>query len=75
VLEPALVEVEVKDGMITPVRLELTEAGVTTLETKQTRVGSTAYGRYGRRTKIESSETPTYRVRAFPQPPQPYRLK
>ena len=75
VSEPGLVEVEAKDGMITPVRVELTETGVTAVRTKQTSVGSTVYGRYGRRTKIGSSESATYRVSAFPQTPQPYRLK
>jgi hypothetical protein len=75
VLEPALAEVEVKDGMITPVRMEFTDAGATTVETKSTSVGSTAYGRYGRRTKIETSENLTYRAQAIPETPQAYRLK
>jgi hypothetical protein len=75
VVEPALAEVEVKDGMITPVRMEFTEAGATTVETKSTSVGSTAYGRYGRRTKIESSENLTYQLKAFPEFPQAYRPK
>jgi hypothetical protein len=75
VLEPALAEVEVKDDMITPVRMEFTDAEASTVETKSTSVGSTAYGRYGRRTKIGSSENPIYRVTASPQPPQAYRLK
>src|SRR6202142_3146173 len=39
VREPGLVEVDVKDGMITPVRVQLTETGETTVETKQTSVG------------------------------------
>jgi hypothetical protein len=75
VSEPGLVEVEAKDGMITPVRVELTETGVTAVRTKQTSVGGTVYGRYGRRTKIGSSESAIYRVSAFPQSLQPYRLK
>jgi hypothetical protein len=75
VVAPALAEVEVKDGMITPVLLELSAAGKTTVQTKDTSIGSTAYGRYGRRTKIESSENGTYRAKAIPQPVQAYQVK
>ena len=75
VLEPTLAEVEVKDGLITPVRVAFTAAETTFVETKSTSVGGTAYGRYGRRTKIESSENPTYQAKAFPEPPVAYRLK
>lgn len=72
---PALVEVEVRDAQVTPVRVELVAAGKTTVESKRTSVGGTAYGRYGRRTRINSSESATYRVSASPQPSQPYRPK
>jgi hypothetical protein len=75
VSEPGLVEVEVADGMITPVRVELTETGVTTVRTKKTNVGSTVYGRWGRTTKIGGSESATYRVSAVPQPTQLYQPK
>ena len=34
VREPGLVELEVKDGMITPVRVQLTDAGETTVDRK-----------------------------------------
>jgi hypothetical protein len=75
VLEPTQAEVGVKDGMITPVRIEFTDAEAATVETKETSVGGTAYGRYGRRTKIGSSENPIYQAKALPEPPQAYRLK
>jgi hypothetical protein len=75
IAQPAFVEVEVLDGLITPVRVELTEAGVATVQTKQTSVGGTVHGRYGRRTKIGGSETASYKVTALPQPPQSYRPK
>ena len=75
VLEPTQAEVEVTDGMITPVRVEFTDAEAATVATKETSVGGTAYGRYGRRTKIGSSENPIYQAKAFPEPPQAYRLK
>jgi hypothetical protein len=73
--EPGLVEVDVKKGMITPVRVKLTEAGETTVETKQTSIGGTAYGRYGRRTKFSSDEATTYRVAAEAKPAMPYQVK
>jgi hypothetical protein len=72
---PALAEVEVKDGMITPVLIELSAAGETTVQTKDTSIGSTAYGRYGRRTKIVSEKNATYRAKASAQPVEAYRLK
>jgi hypothetical protein len=75
VLEPGLVEVEVKDGMITPVRMELAEIGVTSVETKEASVGGTAYGRYGRRTKIGSAEAASYRLTGVAAPPVVYQPK
>ncbi len=75
IAQPALVEVDVLDGLITPVRVELTEAGVATVKTKQTSVGGTVHGRYGRRTRIGGSEAVSYQVTALPQPPQSYRPK
>jgi hypothetical protein len=75
VVEPALAEVEVNEGMITPVRFAFTEAGTANVKTKSTSIGGTAYGRYGRRTKIETSENQVFQLNAFPEPPQPYRPK
>jgi hypothetical protein len=75
VREPGLVELEVKDGMITPVRVQLTDAGETTVETKQTSVGGTAYGRYGRRTKFSNDAAATYRVSAEANEPMSYQVK
>jgi len=75
IAEPALLEVEVQDGRITPVHVTLTESGVTSVQTKETSRGGTAAGRYGRRSKVGSDETKTYRVTAVPQESQPYRLK
>ena len=75
IAQPALVEVEVLDSRITPVRVELNKAGVTTIQTKRTSVGGTVYGRYGRRTKIGGSEAASYKVTALPQPPQSFLPK
>jgi hypothetical protein len=75
VVEPALVEVEVKDGLITPVHVELTKAGATTVETKEGSVGGTAFGRYGRRTRISSEESAMYAIAAVAGPPVAYGPK
>src|SRR5262249_54928634 len=57
VFHPAEFEVEVQAGKITPLRVTLTEAGIALVRTKEQSTGSTAYGRFGRRTKIGSDET------------------
>src|SRR6266498_1170094 len=75
IAEPALLDVEVQDGRITPVHVTLTESGVTSVQTKETSRGGTAAGRYGRRTRIESNETKMYRLTAAPQDPRPYQPK
>ena len=54
--KPVVVEVEVQDGKVLPVRVRLTEAGTTVVETKEQERGGTAFGRYGRRTKFGSEE-------------------
>jgi hypothetical protein len=75
ITEPALFDLVVQDGHITPVHVSLTEAGVSSVRTKETSRGGTAYGRHGRRTSIDSYESKAYRVSATPQPPAPYRPK
>lgn len=75
IAEPVVFEVQVRDGQITPVQIKLVEVGATSVQTKSTSAGGTAYGRYGRRTKIGSYETSMYRVTAAPQEPQPYQIK
>ncbi len=75
ITEPALLDLVVQDGHITPVHVSFTEAGVSSVRTKETSRGGTAYGRHGRRTSIDSYESKAYRVSATPQPPVPYRPK
>jgi len=75
VVEPALVEVDVEAGRITPVLVELVQVGVSTVRTKQTSMGGTMRGGYGRRTRLIDSQTGIYRVTATPQPQQAYRVK
>jgi hypothetical protein len=75
IADPAIIEVDVHDGRITPVRVTLTDSGATTVETKETSRGGTASGRYGRRTKYGSYESRAYRVTAVPQESQPYQAR
>ena len=75
ITQPAEIEVEVQDGKITPVSVTLTGAGTALLRTKETSRGGTAYGRYGRRAKIDSDETVMYGLSAVADPPVPYQVK
>ena len=75
VREPGLVEVEVKDGMITPVHVALIPGGTALVETKETRIGGTSKGRYGRGTKFSGDESTMYRVSTEAKPAVPYQVK
>jgi hypothetical protein len=75
ITQPAEVELEIQDGKITPVRVSLTEAGTTLVESKEVNRGGTARGHQGRRTKIGSDETAMYRLSAVTAPAVVYRSK
>jgi hypothetical protein len=75
VRQPGLVELEVKDGLITPVHVALIPDGTTQVETKETRIGGTFKGRYGRGTKFGSDESTMYRISAEADAPMPYQVK
>ena len=70
---PGVADVEVQDGRVTPVTVTLLPAGTALVETRSGQLGGTYYGRYGRRTKIGSSEAAAYEVSAEPQPPVPFQ--
>jgi hypothetical protein len=71
---PATVDVEVLNGMITPVRVELIEVGSTKLERREARLGYTVR-RFEPGARVTSSEASAYDVLAKPQPSVPYRKK
>ncbi|MGA3144475.1 MAG: hypothetical protein ABSF10_15855 [Verrucomicrobiota bacterium] len=75
ITQPAEVEVEVQAGKITPVRVVLTSAGTTQVETKEVSRGGTIRGHYGRRTRLGSDETVMYGLSAVADPPMPYQVK
>src|SRR5262249_25479619 len=75
ILEPAIVEVDIQDQLITPVQVVLNQAGESTALSKETSFGTRASGRSGRRTRITNSQAAMYRLTASAQPSQPYKPK
>ena len=75
VTQPVVMEVEVQDGKITPVRVTLTNAGTGLVETRDRNFGGTARGRYGRRVRIGSDESVMYHLTAVAGPPVAYQFK
>ena len=72
VREPGLVEMEVKDGLITPVHVVLVADGTTTVYSKEERWGR---ARYGRGDKIKYDPSAAYRISAEARAPVPYQVK
>ena len=75
VREPALVEVDVKDGAITPVQVALVDEGTGLVKTSEEQRTSTYKGRYGRNFKHSTSESAMYRLAAEPKPSVPYQVR
>lgn len=75
ITKPVEIEVEVHDGKIVPVRVTLTEVGTTVVKTKEQERGGTAFGRYGRRTKIGSEEMVMHDITMVASPPVAYQPK
>ncbi len=75
VLAPAEVEVGVRDGEITPVRVTLTDEAGVAVQTKEVAWGPTARGRYGRRNTAGSEAAVLHRLVVTVDPPEPYHGK
>jgi hypothetical protein len=60
VAQPLETEVNVLEGRITPVRIALTPAGKSSVETRELMWGPRGTGRYGRRTEMGSDENTLY---------------
>ena len=73
--QPAEVELEVRDGKITPVQVDLKEAGESVVGTRRESAGGTLYGRYGRRTKTSIAEMTRYTISASAAAPVDYQPK
>ena len=75
ILAQGTVEVEVGEGLVTPVSVTLADAGTGQVLSKEISVGGTAYGRFGRRTRIRGQETQLLRILAEAGPALPYQTK
>ncbi len=75
ITQPAEVEVEVREGMITPVRVALVPDGTALVESREQRVGPTVRGHYRSNSKLSSDETATYRLSAAADASLPYQTK
>ena len=73
--ETPAVDVEVKDGMITPVHVVLVPDETALVDRKQRVIGPTASGRGGNKTRVISSETVIYRASAEAGAPMAYQVK
>jgi hypothetical protein len=72
---PGVVEVEVRDGMITPVQVTLVDVGEALVQSKQVQGGATYFGRYGRNTRIRDNPDIMYQVDLVAGPASTYKPK
>lgn len=73
--QSATTDVEVLEGKITPITVTLAPAGSETVRTTSTQVGGTYYGRYGRNTRITTTQSTSFDILAEPRPQLPYQPK
>lgn len=73
--QTATADVEVREGKITPITVTLAPAGSETVRTTSTQVGGTYYGRYGRSTRIVTTQSTSFDILAEPRPQLPYQPK
>lgn len=71
--EPALLDVKLVDGRITPISVQFAAAGSALVETREERRGATYKGRYGRNTVFGVEESKTWRVVASAGEAIPYK--
>jgi len=72
---PAVVDVEVENGMVTPVHLSLIPEGTGRVERKEQQLRATAKGYYGRASKIHTDQSAIFRITAETSAPLPYQVK
>lgn len=64
ITKPALVDVEIENGKITPLAVTLTESTPTTVVSKQTIIGGSPSLRGGRQNRVNTDETVMYDISA-----------
>ena len=73
ILQPALVQVEVVDGLTTPVRIALIPNGTVTVDQKQAvRLGTTVKSLQGRRSQYNGDQFTAWQLEATVQAPLTY---
>ena len=75
IVSPTELELEVQDGKVTPLRVALTEDGVTIVNSRDINRGGTARGRYGRRTRVQGDEAIRFRINATAEQAVEYQPK
>ncbi len=73
--EPCVVEVELKDGWVTPVQVALVADGNSLVQRKDQRMGASAKGGYRLKTSYRSEESVHYQLSAKTSAPVPYQTK
>jgi hypothetical protein len=70
VVQPALVQVEVVDGLVTPVTIALIPSGTMTVDQKQAlRLGATVKGTQGQRSKYNDDQSTAWQLEATVRAP------
>jgi hypothetical protein len=72
---PAETDVDVRDGKITPVRVQLTDAGAASVQTITQGSGSSARGRFRSSNRYGSDSSVMYSLAATPEAPIDYQPK
>jgi hypothetical protein len=75
VLESEAKEIELRDGMVTPVRVRMEDAGTINVRERKAQWGDSFSGRRGRVTKISTPESLAFHVFLEPASPVPYQTK
>jgi hypothetical protein len=72
---PGVVDVEVQEGMITPVQVTLVDVGEALVQSKSVQGGATYFGHYGRNTRITDNPNVMYQVDLAAGPVTTYKPK
>lgn len=75
IAETGTADVDVRDGMVTPVMVTLEPMGAASVHNRNTEIGKTFYGRFRQRTRTTSTQTVNYKITAETKPPLPFRPK
>lgn len=72
---PGAVDVEVQEGMITPIQVTMVDVGEALVQSKSVQGGATYFGHYGRNTRITDNPNVMYQVDLAAGPVVTYKPK